>query len=152
MRITIAIVGRGRAGPESALFEAYRGRCPWPIRLLELAPRRDVAPERRQDEEAERLFRAVAGAEVVVALDEHGDEVSSRQFARRLAAWQHESRREVAFLVGGPDGLGPAALARADLRLALGRMTWPHRLVPALLAEQLYRASSILAGHPYHRE
>jgi 23S rRNA (pseudouridine1915-N3)-methyltransferase len=152
MRITIAVIGRGRAGPESTLFEAYQRRCPWPVRLLELSPRRGLLVERRQDEEAERLLRAVAGAEVVVALDERGDESSSREFANRIADWRGQGRREVAFLVGGPDGLGKAALARADMTLALGRMTWPHRLVPALLAEQLYRASSILAGHPYHRE
>lgn len=152
MKITIAAVGRGRAGPESELFEAYRARCPWTLRLVELAPRRGGAPERRRGEEAERLLRAAADASVVVALDERGRDLSSRDLANHIADWRHDGRRELAFLVGGPDGLGDAVRARADLILALGRMTWPHRLIPALLAEQLYRASTVLAGHPYHRD
>jgi 23S rRNA (pseudouridine1915-N3)-methyltransferase len=151
MRITIAVVGRGRAGPESAIFEVYRRRCPWPIRLVETAPGRATSSPRQQDEEAERLLRAVAGGEVDVALDERGRDLDSRDFADHISRWRDEGRRDLAFLVGGPDGLAGAVLDRADLKLALGRMTWPHRLVPALLAEQLYRASSILSGHPYHR-
>jgi 23S rRNA (pseudouridine1915-N3)-methyltransferase len=78
--------------------------------------------------------------------------LSSRSFAARIGAWQQQSRSELAFLIGGPDGLAGALIERADLVLALGRMTWPHLLVRMLLAEQLYRASTILAGHPYHRE
>jgi 23S rRNA (pseudouridine1915-N3)-methyltransferase len=88
----------------------------------------------------------------MVALDERGRDLTSRDLADQIAAWRRDGQRDLAFLVGGPDGLDDAVLARADLTLALGRMTWPHRLVPALLAEQLYRASTILTGHPYHRD
>jgi 23S rRNA (pseudouridine1915-N3)-methyltransferase len=103
-------------------------------------------------EEAERLAGAISRDAVVIALDENGRNLTSRALANRIGAWQTQGRSEFAFLVGGPDGLDPALIQRADLVLALGRMTWPHRLVRVLLAEQLYRAGTILAGHPYHRE
>lgn len=152
MRVTIAAVGRERPGPTRELFEEYRRRCPWPIRLLELAPRTSGPPERRRAEEAERLKAALPRDAVLVALDESGRSLTSRAFAARIAAWQRQGRSELVFLIGGPEGLDPALLDRADLVLALGRMTWPHRLVRVLLAEQLYRAATIQAGHPYHRD
>jgi 23S rRNA (pseudouridine1915-N3)-methyltransferase len=152
MRVTIAAVGRDRSGPTRDLFEDYCRRCPWPIRLVEIPPRTSGPPERRRAEEAERLSGAVARDAVLVALDETGRALTSRAFAARIAAWQRQGQSELAFLIGGPDGLDPALTGRAELILALGRMTWPHRLVRVLLAEQLYRAATILAGHPYHRE
>lgn len=152
MRVTIAAVGRERPGPTRELFEEYRRRCPWPIRLLELAPRTSGPPERRRAEEAERLKAALPRDAVLVALDESGRSLTSRAFAARIAAWQRQGRSELVFLIGGPEGLDPALLDRADLVLALGRMTWPHRFVRVLLAEQLYRAATIQAGHPYHRD
>lgn len=152
MRVTIAAVGRDRGGPTRELFDEYRRRCPWPIRLHEIAPRTSGPPERRCAEEAERLSGALAADAALIALDERGRSLTSRAFASRIAAWQHEGRSELAFLIGGPDGLDPALIERADLVLALGRMTWPHRLVRVLLAEQLYRAATILSGHPYHRD
>jgi 23S rRNA (pseudouridine1915-N3)-methyltransferase len=150
VRVTVAAVGRAR-GPVVGLFEEYRRRCPWPIRLVEVAQQSRLAPERAKDEEARALLKAVPRDVVVVALDERGDNLTSAVFAERLAAWRDAGRREVAFLIGGPEGLGRAALERADLTLAFGAMTWPHLLVRAMLAEQLYRAATILAGHPYHR-
>ena len=152
MRVTIAAVGRERPGPTRELFEEYRRRCPWPIRLLEIAPRTSGPPERRRAEEAERLKAALPRDAVLVALDESGRSLTSRAFAARIAAWQRQGRSELVFLIGGPDGFDPALLDRADLVLALGRMTWPHRFVRVLLAEQLYRAATIQAGHPYHRD
>ena|SRR5690606_333664 len=152
MRVTIAAVGRERPGPTRELFEEYRRRCPWPIRLLEIAPRTSGPPERRRAEEAERLKAALPRDAVLVALDESGRSLTSRAFAARIAAWQRQGRSELVFLIGGPEGLDPALLDRADLVLALGRMTWPHRFVRVLLAEQLYRAATIQAGHPYHRD
>jgi 23S rRNA (pseudouridine1915-N3)-methyltransferase len=152
MRVTIAAVGRDRSGPTRDLYEEYRRRCPWPIRLLEI-PSRTTAPlERRVAEEAERLSSAIPGHAALVALDENGRNLTSRALAAKIGAWQRQGRSELACLIGGPDGLDPALLGRADLVLALGRMTWPHRLVRVLLAEQLYRTATILAGHPYHRD
>jgi 23S rRNA (pseudouridine1915-N3)-methyltransferase len=151
MRVTIVAIGRERSVVVRALFDDYARRCPWPIRVVEVALRRALPLERRLADEASRLLSGVPDGAVVVALDERGRLLGSRAFAQRIAAWQQDGR-DLAFLVGGPDGLGPEVIARADLVLALGPMTWPHLLVRVLLAEQLYRASTILAGHPYHRE
>lgn len=152
MRVTIAAVGRDRSGPTRDLFEEYCRRCPWPIRLLEISSRTVGPSERRRAEEAERLSGAVPPGAALIALDESGRALTSRAFATKVAGWQRQGRSELTFLVGGPDGLDPTLIERADLVLALGRMTWPHRLVRVLLAEQLYRAATILAGHPYHRD
>jgi 23S rRNA (pseudouridine1915-N3)-methyltransferase len=152
MRVTIAAVGRDRSGPARDLFDEYCRRCRWPIRLHEVSPRTSAPLERRRAEEAERLSSAVAGDAALIALDENGRNLTSRALAAKIGIWQRQGRSEVAFLIGGPEGLDPAMIERADLVLALGRMTWPHRLVRVLLAEQLYRAGTILAGHPYHRD
>ena len=152
MRVTIAAVGRDRSGPARDLFEEYCRRCPWPIRLHEVPPRTTAPPERRRAEEAARLSSAASRNAALVALDENGRNLTSRALAAKIGAWQRQGRSELAFLIGGPDGLDAALIERADLVLALGRMTWPHRLVRVLLAEQLYRAATILAGHPYHRD
>jgi 23S rRNA (pseudouridine1915-N3)-methyltransferase len=152
MRVTIAAAGRDRSGPTRALFDDYCRRCPWPVRLLEVSPRTAASIEHRLAAEAERLSGAVARDAVLITLDEDGRNLTSRALATRIGAWQRQGRGELGFLIGGPDGLDPALIRRADLVLALGRMTWPHRLVRVLLAEQLYRAGTILSGHPYHRD
>jgi 23S rRNA (pseudouridine1915-N3)-methyltransferase len=152
MRVTIASIGRDRSGPTRALCEAYARRCPWPVELVEIASRAALPPERRLEDEAARLLRATAADAVLVALDERGRMLDSRGFAGLLAAWRDAGRAGIAFVIGGADGLAPAVLERADERLAFGRMTWPHRLVRVMLLEQIYRAQTILAGHPYHRD
>ena len=152
MRVTIAAVGRDRSGPARQLFEDYRRRSSWPIHLVEIAPKSALPIDRRLADEADRLLQSVPRGALAVALDEHGRQLDSMAFARRLGEWQDQGRPEIAFLIGGPDGLAPSVLEKAEAVLALGPMTWPHRLVRVLLAEQLYRASAILAGHPYHRE
>lgn len=101
--------------------------------------------------EAEVLTRAIPQGSVLVALDERGDQPTSPQFAYRLADWR-DGARDVCFVIGGADGLDPSLRARADWQVSLGRMVWPHMLVRVMLAEQLYRAATILAGSPYHRE
>ena len=152
MRVTIAAVGRDRSGPTRDLFDDYCRRCPWPIRLLEVSPRTTGPPERRLAEEAQRLSSTLARDAVLIALDENGRALTSRAFATKVGGWQRQGRSDLVFLIGGPDGLDPALIQRADLVLTLGRMTWPHRLARVLLAEQLYRAATILSGHPYHRD
>jgi 23S rRNA (pseudouridine1915-N3)-methyltransferase len=151
LELLVVAVGRGRDPPVDALFTDYARRCPWPIRLIEVQPRGLVPPERRKAAEADLLLAAVPAGAAVVALDERGRDLASTDFAMRLGTWRDGGRRSAAFLIGGPDGLAEAALGAADLRLAFGRLTWPHRLVKVMLAEQLYRATTILAGHPYHR-
>jgi 23S rRNA (pseudouridine1915-N3)-methyltransferase len=152
MRVTIIAVGRERRGPTRELFETYRTRCPWPIRLIDVAPRSTGSVERRLGDEAERVRHAIPQGAMTIALDERGELLDSVAFAERIAAWRAAGTSELACLIGGPDGLAAEVRDRADLVLAFGRMTWPHLLVRVMLAEQLYRASSILAGHPYHRE
>jgi 23S rRNA (pseudouridine1915-N3)-methyltransferase len=151
LELLVLAVGRSRDAPIDALFAEYARRCPWPIRLIELQPRGIVPPERRKEAEAALLLGAVPAGAAVVALDERGRDLASDDLALQLGTWRDGGRRTVAFLIGGPDGLAESILGAAELRLAFGRMTWPHRLVRVMLAEQLYRAHAILAGHPYHR-
>lgn len=142
-------VGRLRAGPEQMLFDRYNAR---------LRPRLDVAevaegsgaPAEAKRREAAGLLAALPPAAVAVALDLGGAAPGSDGLARLLERWLGLSR-PLCFLIGGADGLDPAVPARADHLLSLGPMTWPHMLVRVMLAEQLYRAQSILQGHPYHR-
>ncbi len=150
MRLTIAAVGRLRAGPIKALYDEYARRLPWPVSVHEVAEAKAAHARERREREARALLKLVPERTLAVALDESGEPLSSRAFADRLARWRDDGR-DLAFLIGGADGHGEAVLARADLVLSLGAMTWPHLLVRALLAEQLYRAHAILSHHPYHR-
>jgi 23S rRNA (pseudouridine1915-N3)-methyltransferase len=152
VQLLIVSVGRSRDPTVEALVERYARRCPWTIALREVQLRGRVPAERRKEAEAMRLLAAVPDTARIVTLDESGRELDSKAFAARLGDWRDSGERCIAFLVGGADGHGEAALRRADLVLSLGRMTWPHELVRVLLVEQLYRAATILAGHPYHRD
>jgi 23S rRNA (pseudouridine1915-N3)-methyltransferase len=150
--LLILAVGRCREPAIAALVDEYRRRCAWVVRVREVAIKGAAAPGRQQVEsESLQLLAAVPEGAVIVALDERGQDLSSGAFAQRLGRWRDDGERAVAFLIGGADGLSPAARDRADLLLAFGRMTWPHMLARVMLAEQLYRATTILAGHPYHR-
>lgn len=135
------IVARGKIGrgPEAELVERYLKRIAWPARVTELPESGGRAPP-----PAENC--------VTVLLDEKGEELGSAALADRLGRWRDEGRREARFLIGGADGFGDEERRQADLLLAFGKVTWPHLLARAMLAEQLYRATSILANHPYHRE
>lgn len=151
MDLLVVAIGRSRDAPIDRLFAEYARRSTWPLRLLEVQARDALPPERRKEAEAALLLEAIPPGAAVVALDERGCDQTSEDLARQLGLWRDDGRRTTAFLIGGPDGLAATALAAADLRLAFGRLTWPHRLVRVMLAEQLYRATTILAGHPYHR-
>ncbi len=151
MNIVIAAIGRARSGPEQALFDTYAGRLPWKIDVKELEIKKELAADVRRAREGELLLGAIPDGARVVALDERGKNEGSAAFATRLGRWRDDGVRTVAFLIGGADGLDEPVRKRADLLMSLGAMTWPHLLVRGLLAEQLYRAHSILSGHPYHR-
>jgi 23S rRNA (pseudouridine1915-N3)-methyltransferase len=146
LRLRILAIGRSRDPAERELTRRYLDRCPWPVELVELQPRQATPAG-----EAAAILRRLPPAGVVVALDEQGRDVASTELAAALAAWRDRGAPWVSFVIGGADGLAPAIMERAGLRLAFGRATWPHLLVRVMLAEQLYRASTILAGHPYHR-
>ncbi len=151
MRILVAAVGRARGGVECQLYEHYARRLSWPLRLKELAQHSAMAPAEAKAKEGEALLAAIPAGAKLAALDGRGELLTSEGFAAQLAAWRDGGVSELAFAIGGAHGLADAVLARADLVLSLGRVTWPHLLVRGLLAEQLYRAETILAGHPYHR-
>lgn len=159
MKIHIVAIGRLKAGPESELFARYakrfenmgraRGFSGIYVREFAESPGKNAAE--RQRKEAEKLLRALPERAVVVALDETGSSFASDKFAGALGRWADQGVGDLAFVLGGPDGLDRQVLDRAGLVLCLGAMTWPHQIARILLSEQLYRAASILSGHPYHR-
>jgi 23S rRNA (pseudouridine1915-N3)-methyltransferase len=151
LHIVVAAIGRAKDGPERDLTAAYLARLPWRVELKEIEIRKEAAAGVRKAKEGAALLAAVPAGARVVALDERGRPETSAAFAKRLGAWRDGGVRAIAFLIGGADGLDDAVRARADAVIAFGTMTWPHMLVRAMLAEQLYRAHSILSGHPYHR-
>lgn len=155
MRLHLCAVGRLRAGPERALVDDYLDRLGKTGRALGLGP---VAEHEVEDKrgggmaaEADLLARAVPPGAVLCILDERGRSLSSPEFAAQIARWRDGGRQDAAFVIGGADGIDPALRARADLAISFGAMVWPHMLVRVMLAEQLYRAATILAGSPYHR-
>ena len=135
------IIARGKIGrsPEAELVERYLKRISWPVRVSELPERGGNMPES-------------ASNAVTIVLDERGTAMSSTALARKLEGWRDTGRREARFVIGAADGHDEAMRESADLLLSFGPATWPHMLARAMLAEQLFRATSILANHPYHRE
>ncbi|WP_415642695.1 23S rRNA (pseudouridine(1915)-N(3))-methyltransferase RlmH [Sphingomonas antarctica] len=135
------IVAHGRIGrcPEAELIERYAKRMSWPLAVTELPDTGGESPP-------------VAPGTRIIALDEAGETLGSVQLAQKLETWRDAGIREVRFLIGAADGLTEEERASADLKLSFGRLTWPHMLARAMLVEQLYRATAIIAGHPYHRE
>jgi 23S rRNA (pseudouridine1915-N3)-methyltransferase len=155
VRVHLCAVGRLRSGPERSLIDDYAQRFDRTGRALGLGPLTEHEVEDRRGggmaAEADLLARAVPGGALLAVLDERGQVLTSPEFADHLARWRDGGRQDVAFVIGGADGLDPALRTRADFALSFGRMVWPHMLIRVMLAEQLYRAASILAGGPYHR-
>ena len=135
------IIARGKIGrgPEADLVDRYLKRIAWPTRITELPDAGGRQP-------------ALPPDSVTIMLDEKGEQLSSMALAGKLEQWRDGGRREARFMIGGADGFGEADRKAADLLIAFGKATWPHLLARAMLAEQLWRATSILANHPYHRE
>jgi len=155
MRLHICAVGRLRKGPEKALIDDYLLRFDRSGRALGLGPANLIEVEDKKGGgmagEAVLLERAVPAGALIAVLDERGRVMSSPDFADQLGDWRDKGRSDVAFVIGGADGIDPGLRERADFALSFGAMVWPHMLVRVMLAEQLYRAASILAGSPYHR-
>jgi 23S rRNA (pseudouridine1915-N3)-methyltransferase len=139
--LQLHIIARGKIGrgPEAELVDRYLKRIAWPVKLTELSDPAGRPPPPRQQS-------------VTILLDETGEVLSSVELARKLERWRDGGTREARFLIGGSEGFADAERKAADLLLSFGRATWPHLLARAMLAEQLFRATSILANHPYHRE
>src|SRR3982075_2261665 len=159
MRIVVAAVGRLKQGPERELAERYRKRAADAGRgaglnaldILEIRESRARDGARRLPEESSALANGIPDRAVTVILDERGESMSSASFAGRLQGWRTQDRPAVVFIIGAADGLAPGLRAQSSLAIAFGAATWPHQLVRIMLLEQLYRAVTILAGHPYHR-
>lgn len=157
MKLALVAVGRLKPGPLLALFQDYAGRLSWPLTLTEVEERRPLSAAELKAREGALILTALdthiarLTHPAVVALDEHGSGITSLAFARRLENWRDEGR-DALFVIGGAGGLARPVLERAEWVLSFGPMTWPHQIARMLLAEQLFRAQSILAGHPYHRE
>ncbi len=159
MKIKIAAIGRLKAGPERDIAERLKSRADAAGRKIglsfdsrEFTESRGSSSTVRKDQEAAELAGVLSPKSVLVALDEHGRVLDSRAFAERLGKWRDAGKEEIVFAIGGADGHGQAILDRAELTLAFGAMTWPHQMVRLMLWEQLYRAVTILSGHPYHRD
>ena len=160
MRVLILAVGRMKQGPERELVARYLDRAVAagkPLGLTgfsvtELTESRAGSAAARKTEEAKALTAQLPAGGIVVALDERGKSVGSEDFAKRLSRWRDDGKQALTFVIGGADGLDAGFVRSADLTLSFSPLTWPHQLVRIMLAEQLYRATTILSGHPYHRE
>jgi 23S rRNA (pseudouridine1915-N3)-methyltransferase len=159
MRLVVISIGRLKQGPERELAERYQGRFDDIGRKLgfrgleihEISESRARDAPTRISEEAAAISALIPDKSVIVALDEHGSSVDSATFARHLGRWRDESVANNVFIIGGADGLSPDLRRKAKLSIAFGSATWPHQMVRVMLLEQIYRAATILAGHPYHR-
>jgi 23S rRNA (pseudouridine1915-N3)-methyltransferase len=159
MRVVVIAIGRLKQGPERELAERYRDRFDdigrklgfRGIEIHEFTESRARDTGTRIAEEAAMIAAALPEKSVLVALDERGENIDSSGFARHLGRWRDDAAASTVFMIGGADGLSPELRRKAKLRVAFGAATWPHQIVRVLLLEQLYRAATILAGHPYHR-
>lgn len=159
MRVLIAAVGRLKQGSERELAESYRKRADAvgrafglrAIEIIEIRESRAQDAERRRVEESIAIANVIPEQSIIVILDERGDNLDSAALAAAVRRWREEDRPALCFVIGGADGLAQNLRDRAKLKLAFGAATWPHQFVRIMLLEQLYRAGTILAGHPYHR-
>jgi len=159
MRLIVISIGRLKQGPERELVERYRERFDDIGRKLgfrgldihEIPESRAREAATRMAEEAAAISAAIPARSITVALDERGDNIDSAAFARHLGRWRDDQVANTIFVIGGADGLSPDLRRKAKLSVAFGAATWPHQMVRVMLLEQVYRAATILAGHPYHR-
>ena len=159
MRIIVAAVGRLKRGPETELAERYAKRATQTghnlglraVEIVEIRESRAADAPKRMLEESIALANVIPPGAAVVLLEARGDNLDSASFAAQLTKWRGQDRPAAVFLIGGADGLAASLRAKAELRLSFGAATWPHQIVRVMLLEQLYRATTILTGHPYHR-
>ena len=153
MHIILSAIGKLKKNtPEYELMSTYLKRTKWSIEIKEYEEKKALSGEALKNAEADLLLSSLPEKAKVVVLDEHGDTLSSREFANKIRTWQTNGADTIAFLIGGADGHGKKVKDRANLTLSFGRMTLPHFLMRVVLAEQIYRAQTILNGHPYHRD
>jgi 23S rRNA (pseudouridine1915-N3)-methyltransferase len=150
MQLLILAVGKGRASPENSLTQGWLSRLPQGGSLIEVESKLPPG-QKRTDDEGDRLLRAMPDGAALAVLDPRGKDLSSEDLAALIDRWRNGGYGAACFAIGGADGHADILRQKADHTIAFGRATWPHMLFRAMLAEQLYRASSILANHPYHR-
>ena len=150
MKLIILAVGKGRKSPEHDFATSYIKRLPEGGEIREIDSKLPAGPKRQQDE-TRHLLRLVPDNAILVCLDPRGKDISSELLASKIGSWRDEGQQAVYFAIGGADGHDRDIYQRADLLMSFGSAIWPHMLFRAMLAEQLYRASAILSGHPYHR-
>ena len=150
MQLLILAVGKGRSAPENSLAQNWLSRLPQAANLIEIESKLPPGLKRTEDE-SQRLLKALPDGAALAVLDPRGRDISSEAFAALISSWRDRGYPAAAFAVGGADGHSAAMRNRADKVISFGSATWPHMLFRAMLAEQLYRASAIIAGHPYHR-
>ena len=150
MQLSIVAIGKSRTSPENALAQSWLSRLKPAGQIIEVESKLPAGPKRTKDE-AQRLLRAIPDGAALGVLDPRGKDYSSEEFAALIEQWRNEGFASAFFAIGGADGHANILREKADHTIALGRATWPHMLFRAMLAEQLYRASAILEGHPYHR-
>ena len=159
MHITIIAVGRIKVGPERELIARYQKRIALAGKnlglsgpdIIEINESKASSSDSRKSEEAKKIMDAVPDGAYVIALDEHGKNISSTSLSKKTLRLQEDGNRTIAFLIGGADGHGDLVLKRANFTLSFGQLTWPHQIARLLLVEQLYRITTIQSGHPYHR-
>ena len=152
MKVSIIAIGKDkRSSPTFQLFEEYKKRTNWNIQLKELEYKKSLPPEQLKEKEASLLLDNIDPSSIIIALDENGKNISSEQLASQFKTWQDEGNSSFAFLIGGAAGHGQAVLNKAHLKLSFGKLTWPHMMARAMLAEQIYRINTIISGHPYHK-
>ena len=152
MRITIAAVGKLQAtAPESLLIHQYSKRIPWNVNFVQVNAKKSGAVSKITEEEGGLLLQAMPQKSKCIVLDERGKNLTSAEFSKYISRWQDDGARDIAFLIGGAAGHSEAVRSKADMLLSLGKLTWPHMMVRAMLVEQIYRAYTIQSGHPYHK-
>ena len=153
MKIIIAAIGKlNKKSPEQVLIDDYIQKTRWPVSVVQVEEKKALRGAELQEAEGALLLKQVPAGFKIVALDERGDEPSSRKFAEKLRVWRDGGVPGIAFLIGGADGHAETVRQKADYMVSFGRMTMPHFLARVVLAEQIYRAKTILDGHPYHRD
>jgi 23S rRNA (pseudouridine1915-N3)-methyltransferase len=160
MRVTVLAVGRLKKGPETELAQRYLKRAEQAgrqiglrgVEVIEIRESRASDAGKRMIEESIALANVMPDGAVTIMLDERGDSLSSADFADQFRKWRDAGIPAAVFIIGGPDGLSPSLRDKAKLKLGFGAATWPHQMVRIMLLEQIYRAITILSGHPYHRE
>ena len=140
-----------KSGPERVLWDKYERRITWPLTLREVEDRKPQRKQQLMKREAKLLTDAIPTGAFLIALDKSGKSISSGSFARLFQDLRSENQRDIAFVIGGTEGIDTSLLSQANLKLSMGAQTWPHLLARCMLLEQIYRVQSILTNHPYHR-